>query len=180
MFRLRFEGDRCIHPACCVLVSHLPHHQPVLICLLLAKSNRHKQKRVTWAKATGKNILYWLFLFLSLFSPCLILYSSIIVVNCKHPIDPLEKEWACQESGFLAASGQDDGFNTSESLYLSSHVTGNRKLHKHFHAHLIDPTHIFIRGLVEGNQVRMEASQSHYRPQCEEAHKHLHHSRRDS
>lgn len=41
-------------------------------------------------------------------------------------------------------------------------------------------THIFVGGLVEGDQVSVEASKSHYRPECEEAHQHLHHSREDS
>lgn len=54
------------------------------------------------------------------------------------------------------------------------------KSHKQVHALQIVATHIFIGSLVEGDQVRMEASQSHYRPESEEAHQHFHHSREDS
>lgn len=37
-------------------------------------------------------------------------------------------------------------------------------------------TYILIGGLVEGDQVGVEAGQSHHRPQGEEAHQHLQHS----
>lgn len=108
------------------------------------------------------------FLHLSLFSglpPCLFLKSS---TNKKKTMYALLSRWQCQHYWAFATTQ-----NTTVSVMWQE-----TERHKNMFVHTA--THIFIGGLVEGDQVCMEASQSHYRPEGEETHQHFHNSRKDS
>lgn len=63
-------------------------------------------------------------------------------------------------------------------VYLSNHVTaaGVKNRQQTLEQTGKKQTYIFIGGLVEGDQVGMEASQSHHRPEGEKTHQNLQHS----